>query len=143
MDTTLGNDYKLQRLITLNSSVLTSFTTTVQDTFPVYTPVNAIQINDTLFLNQDFVVPLTNITYYDEVECIISPNPPAIFPIIPKKYKSPVNQLTFTAAELSVFTPNQLIYCRLILKKYSTQQIGGKNFRFDICSFNDFYMIVQ
>lgn len=140
-DTTLGNNYSLQRLITLNSSVLPTFTTTVQDTFPTYSSANAAQINDTLFLNTDFVVPLTNITYYDVIECTISPNPANATQIVYKKITSQANQITFTANELSIYTPGQQLYCRLKLKKYSTQQIGGKNFRFETCSFNDFYMV--
>ena len=143
MDTTSGTNYSLQRLITLNSSILPSFTVTLQDTFPVYTSANATQINDTLFRNINFTVPLTNISYYDEIECSISPSPANGTQILYKKFTSLVNQITFTPSELSTYTIGQQLYCRLTLKKISTQVIGGKNFKFEVNSFNDFYMIAQ
>ena len=143
MDTTSGNNYSLQRLITLNSSILPSFTVTLQDTFPVYTSANATQINDTLFRNINFTVPLTNMSYYDEIECSISPSPANGTQILYKKFTSLVNQITFTPSELSTYTIGQQLYCRLTLKKISTQVIGGKNFKFEVNSFNDFYMIAQ
>lgn len=143
MDTTSGNNYSLQQLITLNSSILPSFTVTLQDTFPVYTSANAMQINDTLFRNINFDVPLTNITYYDEIECSISPNPANGTQIVHKKFTSQVNQITFTPNELSIYSNGQQLYCRITLKKISTQVIGGKNFKFEVNSFNDFYLIAQ
>lgn len=143
MDTTSGNNYSQQRLITLNSTILPSFTVTLQDTFPTYNSTNAVQINDTIFHNVDFIVPLTNIGYYDEIECSISPNPASGSQIIYKKYTSHVNQITFTANELSTYNLGQQVYCRLILKKISKQIIGGKNYKFELNSFNDFYMVVQ
>ncbi len=135
-------NYSQQRLITLNSTVLPSFTVAVTDTFPKYSIVNGALIPDTIALTNDLIIPLNNLTYYDLVECNLSKPGP----ILNYKYKSSAvltNQLTFTPADLSTFAVGDTLQCRVIFKKYNTQVIGGKTFRFELQTHNFFGMLVQ
>ncbi len=146
-DTVNGKNYSQQRLVTLNSTVLPSFTVAVQDSFPVFTPANAVQIHDTLFINNNFTVPLNGITYYDRVDCLLSfANPSTQAQVYIRSHKfsnTLVNSLVFTPTDLSVFTAGQDINCRLVLTKIHTEIIGGKNFKFEVQSYNDFYLKAQ
>lgn len=137
-------NYASQRAISLTSTVLPSFTTSVADTFPTYAPSNAILINDTLKLNTGITIPLTNLTYYDNVYCIISTNPFTSSNFaISKTVNVGINQIVFTPTDLNIFAIGQQLKCRLILRKYSTQTFNGKTFRFECWSYNDFYMVAQ
>lgn len=144
MDTTGTADYSTQRLIALNSASLPSFTTTVTDTFPAYNSLNAAQINDTLFLNANFTVPMNGIHNYDVVSAQITTVPgPVMGPIVSKNGNAPVSQLVFSPSDLGVFSSGQQLYLRLVLKKYSTKTYSGINYRFECLSYNDFYFRAQ
>lgn len=144
MDSTGSSNYSSMRLINLNSSSLPSFTISVTDTFPSYTSANAVQINDTLFLNSTFTVPLNGVTGYDAVSAQITHVPNGtVGPIVTKNYSSMVNQIQFTSSDFSVFSPGQQLYLRLVLKKYSTQTVSSSNYRFECLSYNDFYFVAQ
>lgn len=136
-------NYATQKIVSLTSTVLPSFTYTVTETFPDYTSANAVLIKDTLKLSTTFTVPLNGLANYDKAYCSITTVPTNINLIISKEVNAGVNQITFSPSELSGFTSGQQLNCKLILKKYNTQIFGGKNFRFECWSYNDFYMVAK
>ncbi|MBL7910971.1 MAG: hypothetical protein JNJ41_07950 [Bacteroidia bacterium] len=136
-------DYSTQKNIVLTSTVLPSFTVSVTDTFPTYSSANALLVNDTAYLNSNFVIPLNNLNYHDKVQCTITTSPTTPSLIVSKVVNAGVNQIVFTPTDLSVFTSGQQLNCRLVLKKYSTQTFSNKSFRFECLGYNDFYMVAQ
>lgn len=136
-------NYATQKVIALTSTVLPSFSFTVTDNFPDYNSVNAIQINDTLKLSNTLVIPLDGLVTVDKVYCSLSTSPVSAATLLSKEVTSQVNQISFSPSELSIYTSGQIITCRLILKKYNIQTIGGKNYRFECLGYNDFYMLAQ
>lgn len=145
MDTTFNPypNYAAQKVVSLTSTVLPSFTHTITENFPDYTSANAVLIKDTLKLSTTFTVPLTGLANYDKAYCLITTVPTNFNLIISKEVNAGVNQITFSPSELSGFTSGQNLNCRIILKKYNQQVFGGKNFRFECWGYNDFYMIAK
>lgn len=141
-DTTGSLNFTSQRSFQLLSSgTLPSFTYNNPDTIPVYSTTNMSLINDTLFKSQNLIIPLNTVNYHNEVDCFLNQTSPFIF--LSKTVPAGATSITFTPTELSAFTTGNSIYCTITLKKYNTQSLGGKYFRFESNCVNNFFVMVQ
>ncbi|MBP7808590.1 MAG: hypothetical protein KA163_04820 [Bacteroidia bacterium] len=132
-------DFSTQRNFQLTSSTLPSFTYSNPDTFQVYPPSLAIQVEDSLDKTKNYVIPLTGLNYYSEAICLLNPTGNSLN-YVAKTVPAGSTQIVFTPADYSTFTPGTTLTCRLVLKRYNTQTFGGKNFKFECDAYNDFYV---
>ncbi len=147
IDSTSMLDLSSQRTVILNSTSLPSFTVNVTENFVQYDSFNASYINDTLHLNTKFTVPLVNITNYDKVDCSISLRNPLTsadyMKSASKSFTTITSGLIFSINDLSVFSTGQELKVKLTLYKIRNETIGGKVFRFEVKSVNQFDLVAD
>jgi len=136
-DSTGTISFAAQRNFQLISSTLPSFTYNNPDTFQVYPPSLAIQINDSLDKTKNYIIPLSGLSYYSEAICLLSPVSNAAN-FVAKTVPAGSTQITFSPADFSPFTSGTFLTCRLVLKRFNTQTFSGKNFKFECNAYNDF-----
>lgn len=138
-DSTGTVSFASQRNFQLTSSTLPSFTYNNPDTFQVYPPSLAIQVEDSLDKTKNYTIPLTGLNYFTEATCLLSPVSNAAN-FVAKTVPAGSTQIIFTPADFSTFTTGTQLTCRLVLKRYNTQTFSTKNFRFETNAYNDFYV---
>jgi hypothetical protein len=143
LDSTNVLNLSAQRNFQLVSNTsLPSFAFNNSDAFPIYNSANGYLINDTLFKSQGVTLSLSGTSGYDEAACVIYAISTTSNPIA-KVVPIGTSQIIISPNDLSGFTPETTVICGLSLKKYNTQTFGGKNFRFETSTYNNFYMLIQ
>ena len=135
-DSTGSVNFASQRNFQLTSSTLPSFTYNNPDTFQVYTPSLALQVNDSLDKTKNYIIPLTGLNYFSEATCLLSQGTGTN--IVSKTVPAGSSQIIFSSSDYSTFTPGSYLNVRLVLKRQNIQTFSGKNFLFECDAYNDF-----
>ena len=142
MDSTGAISYSNQINFEHNSPTFGNINFTNTDTFPRYTPALALQVQDTVRKNQNYLVPLTNLSYFNTVTAnLYNPLNPGVYAA--KTASVGAANITFVPTDLSVLPANTFYVLRLVLKKYNDQTINSKLFRFENDSYNDFPVYIK
>lgn len=142
-DTTYALNLSTQKNFQLQSNgIMSSITFNNTDSFPNFIFNYNNLINDTLSKALNYTIPLSGFNYADEIKCSLqdlSNFTAFITTTVPKG----TNQAVFTYSQLLIFNSNSNISLSVELKKYNTQIINGKNFRFENNTFSSFNVFVK
>lgn len=142
-DTTYVLDLSSQKNFQLQSNgSFPSFSYNNVDSFPkFYFNYNNL-INDTLSKTGSYTVPVSGFSYANEIKCSLQ-DLSNFTAFVTKTVSNGTGQVVFTPAELAVFITGSNISLSVELKKYNSQTISGKNFRFESNTFSSFNVHVN
>ncbi|MBK9286056.1 MAG: hypothetical protein IPM51_17305 [Sphingobacteriaceae bacterium] len=142
MDSTSTLSYSNVISFQHNSNALGNINFTNQDTFPRFLPSLAQNLNDTVYKNQNYSVPLNGLTYFNEITAIFS-STVNLFVYVGKTVSFGASEVLFTPNELSALPSNSPGMLRIVLRKFNYQNLNGKNYRFAAVSMNDFVIYIK
>jgi hypothetical protein len=142
LDSTGALSYSAQVSFQHTSAAMGAINYVSPDTFPVYSPSLALQIEDTLDKSKNYVIPLSGLTGYTRVNCNFY-QPGNSLLNFSKIADAGLTSVTFNATELSALPSGQDYVLRILLRKINDQTIGGKLFRFENISYNDFAVYIK
>jgi hypothetical protein len=142
IDSTGKLSYSAQVSFQHTSTAIGAINYVSPDTFAVYSPSLAVQIDDTLDKSKNFVIPLNGLTGYTSVTCNFYQQG-NLLSNFSKNADAGASSVTFSPAELRGLPSGQFYTVAVLLRRINDQTIGGKLFRFANISYNDFAVYIK
>jgi hypothetical protein len=141
MDTSGKLDYSKEIKFEHNSSTLGDINFVNTDPFIDYPESLAPAIDDTLDRGKNYVIPLTGLSGFNKVACLIKD--PFNTKIVSKSAVPGATEIVFSPGDLVQLESGKFHSVRIVVAKFNDQTINGKKFRFENDSYLDLGTFVK